>query len=148
MPVLAKLARRRPAEWLLALEAFVLLSIFRSLLTLVPVRRIIGAICRPDASKTVPHADSVDDATRDVALRVRWAVESATRNAPARFVCFPQALAGYTMLRRRGVPSTIVYGVGRSDEGALIAHTWLTVGDQTVLGGEGSEAFRAIERWS
>lgn len=148
MPALAKLPRRTPAEWLLAAEAFVLLSGFRVALKMIPVRRIIAALCHGRATGPVQSAAPIDAAAREVALRVRWAVESVSRNAPARFVCFPQSLAGYTMLRRRGVPGTIVYGVARSPAGALIAHTWLTVGDRTVLGGEGSEAFSPIERWS
>lgn len=151
MVVIARLARRTPAEWMLAAEAFVLLALFRVALRIVPVRRILASICRSRATdpaqKNAP-GEGIDLATRDVALRVRWAVEAVSRNAPARFVCFPQSLAGYTMLRRRGVPGTIVYGVARSDQGALLAHTWLTVGDRTVLGGEGSEAFSPIERWS
>jgi len=64
------------------------------------------------------------------------------------FVCFPQALAGYTMLRWRGVKSTVVYGVARSPEGELLAHTWLTVGERIVVGGEAAGEFTAVERWS
>ncbi|GAC1414462.1 MAG: lasso peptide biosynthesis B2 protein [Acidobacteriaceae bacterium] len=148
MPALARLARRTPAEWLLAGEAFVLLSLFRVALRMVSVRRIITTLCRGRAPDAVQAGAPIEAATREVALRIRWAIESVSRNSPARFVCFPQSLAGYLMLRRRGVPSTIVYGVARSDAGALIAHTWLTVGDRTVVGGEGSEAFSPIERWS
>ena len=51
------------------------------------------------------------------------------------------------MLRRRNVPGTMVYGVTRSPGGDLIAHTWLTVGDRIVLGGEGSGAFTPVDRW-
>ncbi|MDP9038512.1 MAG: lasso peptide biosynthesis B2 protein [Acidobacteriota bacterium] len=148
MPLVAKLARRRPAEWLLAAEALVLLSLFHVALRLIPVHRVITTLCRGRGSDPLQAGAPIDARAREVSLRVRWAVESVSRNAPARFVCFPQALAGYAMLRRRGVPSTIVYGVARSAAGALIAHTWLTVGDRTVLGGDGSSAFRAMEWWS
>ncbi len=147
MALLEQLRRRKPADLLLAVEAVLLLSFFRVGLKLVPVRRIIRAVCRGSAKST--NSEAVLPATaREVALRVRWAVESAARNSPARFVCFPQSLAGYLMLRRRGVPSTIVYGVARSAEGAVLAHTWLMLGDRMVLGGEGSEAFSPIERWN
>ena len=85
---------------------------------------------------------------RLTAKRVQWAVSAAARHSPVDFVCFPQALAGYTMLRRRSVPSTLVYGVARSAEGELAAHTWLMVGDRMVLGGEAAQEFTAIERWA
>jgi hypothetical protein len=78
---------------------------------------------------------------------VRWAVEAVARHSPAAFVCFPQTLAGYTMLRRRGVASTMVYGVARAGDGKLIAHTWLVVGDRVVLGSEVAGEFTAVERW-
>jgi hypothetical protein len=52
------------------------------------------------------------------------------------------------MLRRRGVARTMVYGVARSPQGELIAHTWLLVGDRSVVGGEGSAGFAEVERWS
>jgi hypothetical protein len=52
------------------------------------------------------------------------------------------------MLRRRGVTSTIVYGVNRSPAGELLAHTWLMVDEKMVLGGEAAPEFTPVERWS
>jgi len=147
MTLLTKIARRKPADLLLAIEAFLLLAIFRICLAVVPVRRIIRTITHGHArAKTTPEG-APEGPALSTALRVRWAVEAVTRNSAAKFVCFPQTLAGYTMLRLRKVPSTMVYGVARSPEGELIAHTWLTVGDRTVLGGEGSGEFTPVERW-
>jgi hypothetical protein len=139
--------RRSFAEVLLAAEALVLLTAFRVALALLPVRRILQLVThrRRGVDEIASIAGAQEIAT---AVRVRWAVLAVTRHAPARFVCFPQSLAAYTMLRCRGVATTIVYGVARSPEGALLAHTWLMVGDRTVVGGEGSGAFTAIERWS
>ena len=146
MPLLTTVARRTPSDLLLATEALLLLAVFRLSLAVVPVRRILRAIT---PGPVQPAQDiSPDAATLATAIRVRWAIEAVTRNSPAEFVCFPQTLAGYVMLRRRGVPSTMVYGVARSPQGELLAHTWLMVGDRTVVGGEGSQAFSPIERWS
>jgi hypothetical protein len=151
---LTSIARRTPAETLLAIEAFLLLAVFRACLALVPVRRILRAITHTRSEAPTDSAPQIateeSPAGRDLAqaLRVRWAVEAATRNSAAKFVCFPQTLAGYTMLRLRRVPSAMVYGVARSPEGELIAHTWLTLGDRIVLGGEGSNAFTPVDRWS
>jgi hypothetical protein len=147
MPLPANLVRRTPADLLLAAEAVVLLAFFRACLAVVPVRRIVRAITHgPAAAAPTPQEPGAHALAQ--ALRVRWAVEAATRNSPAAFVCFPQTLAGYVMLRRRRVLSTMVYGVARSPAGELIAHTWLTVGDRIVLGGDGSAAFSPIERWA
>ncbi len=147
--------RRGPVEILLAAEALALLVFFRVCLVVVPVYWIIRTITRgPAVELPDDEAPEQDDAqhaaealTVETARRVRWAVEAVARHLPIAFVCFPQTLAGYTMLRRRGVSSTMVYGVARSPVNKLTAHTWLMVGDKVVLGGEGSAQFTPVERW-
>jgi hypothetical protein len=145
MTLATKIVRRTPADFFLAAEAFLFLTLFRVCLAVIPVRRILRAITRGPASIYPSTPTEPEIAT---ALRIRWAVESVTRNAIPRFVCFPQTLAGYTMLRLRRVPSVMVYGVARSPQGNLLAHTWLTLGDRIILGGEGSAAFTPIDRWT
>jgi hypothetical protein len=142
---LRSIAQRRPAELLLASEALLLLSVFRLGLALVPVRRIIAAISRKPEAHSAPYLAGEMQVT---ARRVQWAVSAAARHSPVEFVCFPQALAGYAMLRRRHVPAMVVYGVARSAEGELLAHAWLTVGDRILLGGEAAKDFIAIEQWT
>jgi hypothetical protein len=141
------IARRRPKELLLAAEALLLLALFRVCLALVPVRRILRVVTHGSASAIESAPVAPEEREAAIALRVRWAVEAVARNSPVMFVCFPQTLTGYTMLRRRGVQSTMVYGVARTEAGDLTAHTWLMVGDRCVLGGEGSEQFTPVERW-
>jgi hypothetical protein len=147
MRLLASIVRRRPTELLLAAEAMLLLASFRVCLVVVPVRRIIRTITRGHASAIERTQTAPGELDAAIARRVRWAVEAVARRSPIAFVCFPQTLAGYSMLRWRGVQSTMVYGVARSAGGELIAHTWLMVGDRCVLGGEGAGEFTAVERW-
>ena len=146
---------RGAAEMLMACEALALLAIFRAGLALLPARTIIRGITRgrPEAAREGEKAPAGLGRTerqreQDVARRVEWAVAAAARHSVVEFVCFPQALAGYVMLRRRGVASELVYGVARSPEGSLMAHTWLMVGDKFVTGGEQAAEFSEIERWS
>jgi hypothetical protein len=145
-----KLAHRTVADFCLAAEALLLLTLFRACLTLFPVRHIVGAITANRSATVNASATAMQEATAiDRALRVRWAIEAVTRNSIARFVCLPQALAGYTMLRLRRIPGTMVFGVARSPAGQLIAHTWLlTLGERIVLGGNGSAAFTPVSRWA
>jgi hypothetical protein len=162
MRLLASIVRRRPTELLLAAEAMLLLASFRVCLVVVPVRRIIRMITRgpavdgnngevgmgaSEAQEKNAAERAAEEQSVEIARRVRWAVEAVARRSPIAFVCFPQTLAGYTMLRRRGVQSTMIYGVARSAGGELIAHTWLMVGERCVLGGEGAGEFTAVERW-
>ena len=160
--VRSRFFRRGSAEILLAAEAMLLLVLFRVCLVLVPVYTIIRTITRgPAVDRPNDEADAGENEQREkndeesaaeaqmveTALRVRWAVEAVARHSPIAFACFPQTLAGYSMLRRRGVQSTMVYGVARSPVNKLTAHTWLMVGDRVVLGGEGSAPFTPVERW-
>ena len=59
------------------------------------------------------------------------------------FVCFPQCLTAYFMLRRRHIASTLFYGVTREHE-QLKAHTWVKVGDRMVVGGELASSFTVL----
>ena len=150
MSLLGKTVRRGPADLLMAAEALVLLVVFRVCLAFVPVRKILRGITRGEAGGKVDAGTAAGSEAEvmSAARRVEWAVSAVARHSVVEFVCFPQTLAGYTMLRWRGVPSTMVYGVARSPEGELLAHTWLMVGDRIVLGGEAAGGFAAVERWS
>ena len=139
MTLLGKIAERGPADWLMAAEALVLLAAFRVCLAMLPVRRIIGAIAQGKAGAQAGQAN-IAESDAAAARRVQWAVSAAARHSAVEFVCFPQALAGYTMLRRRGVRSTVVYGVARSPEGELLAHTWVDGGGADGAGGRGGGA--------
>jgi hypothetical protein len=145
MTLIGKAIKRRPADLLLAAEAAVLLVVFKVCLVLLPVRRILGAVThgRKGEVEAAPSSAAID-----FARRVQWAVSAVARHSIVEFVCFPQALAAYVMLRWRGVASTIVYGVARSDEDELMAHTWLMVGDAMVVGGEAAADFTELDRWS
>jgi len=48
--------------------------------------------------------------------------------------CFHWAIAAQTMLRWRGVSSTLYYGAATLSDRGLAAHTWLMAGDEGVTG--------------
>ena len=67
--------------------------------------------------------------------RARWAVGRLADLAPWRAVCFQRGLALHWMLRRRGLPSLLHYGVGR-DGDRVTAHVWVSLDGQILIGGE------------
>ncbi len=144
----AGVARARRSRWnrwralssskkRLLLETFATLLIARCSLALLPVRWIFRWLERPLAH---PAAS----AHSDVAERIRWAVLSVARYGPLSFVCFPQTLAAHAMLRRRGISSIMHYGVRRSADRKMRAHTWLEVDHRMLLGGESALLFAPI----
>ena len=69
------------------------------------------------------------------AREIRRAVKRAARRLPWKIVCFPEGLAAHWMLRRRGAPSLVHYGL-RQSESQLSAHVWVTLGETVVIGEE------------
>ncbi len=141
--------KRGVAERVLLLEAASMLLAARVALRLFPAGAILRWV-RSSGLEIGSHLRPADVAMHGNATaveRVCSAVLAASRHAPLRFVCFPQALAAHTMLRYRHIDSEVIYGVRRSAEGKLRAHTWLRVGERTVLGGETEPLFAPLDPW-
>ncbi len=127
-------------------EAGAALLAARLLLKILPVSALVRWLKRPVAAVPKGRWGAGEQAAQ--VEEVRWAVLSVARHSPVRFVCFPQAIAAHALLRRRGVPSRVVYGVRRAADTRLCAHTWLEVGGETILGGETAPLFAALDGWS
>ncbi len=137
MKTLSRILRTPPADLFLLAEAFLLMAAARIALRKIPLEKIVKWLERPMPSKASRNAG-------ETALRVQWAIQAIVRRTHGAFVCFPQSLAAYAMLRRRGVAGVLNYGVNRSPENELRAHTWLNVGDFTVVGGESAPEFTLL----
>jgi Uncharacterised nucleotidyltransferase/Transglutaminase-like superfamily len=128
-----------PADIAMAAEAACMLTFFRAALNFLPTQRLTAWMGRPDQGQP-----TVSEATAMRTIRrVQWSVDAVVRHAPLTFVCFPRSLAVYFMLRRRHIVSKLFYGVAR-DAGQLTAHTWVKVGDRTVVGGEVESQFTVL----
>jgi hypothetical protein len=138
-----------PAELALLAEAAIMLLFFRIALKFFSVQRLTTWMNKADARRPVPPENqaSQNQASRNQASQVirsvEWAVGAVVRHAPITFVCFPQSLAAYFMLLRRHVRSKMFYGVTREEQ-QLKAHTWIKVGDRTVVGGEAESLFTVL----
>ena len=75
--------------------------------------------------------------------RSRAAVRAWCRRVPWRARCFESALALRAMLARRGIASTLHYGIAK-DERELKAHVWLSVGREIILGGDEAAGFAEV----
>ena len=132
----------RVAGWPRGLEAAALLAVARLLVKHVPMRYWRAWLTTADVPPATPrHA---------VARTIARTVRSVARRWPLNAVCLPQAMAGQWMLRRRGVPSRLWFGVrkgadsGTADAVELEYHAWLTVDGQCVLGGGEIKTFTAL----
>lgn len=109
-------------------EAAVLLVAARIAVAAVPfplLKRVLGA---------PQHAPGAPDPVADVGPACRAVVRAAER-LPFATACLPRAIAGQLMLRRRGLPASVVFGLARRD-GEWLNHAWLEHAGQPVLGAD------------
>jgi len=121
-------------------EALLHLLRARIALALVPFRRLaagLGALGTESGSE-VPAGQ--EPAVEDVA----WAVQAVAGRVPWDSRCLAQALAGFRMLRARGLAATVYFGVRRDAAAPFDAHAWLRCGARVVTGEAGHEAYRVI----
>lgn len=62
--------------------------------------------------------------------------------------CMVQALVSKWILKRRGIDSTIYFGVKKDEEGMLKAHAWLRVGDKILTGIHGHKTFKIVNQYA
>jgi hypothetical protein len=134
-----KRSSRSPADLALAIEAGCMLIFFRIALNFLPVQKLTVWMSKQDAAQVAVSPGMAADILR----RIEWSIDAVVRHAPFTFVCFPQCLAAYFMLRRRHIASKLFYGVTR-DADHLKAHTWVKVGDRTVVGGDVESHFTVL----
>lgn len=75
--------------------------------------------------------------------RLLRAIRRAKRVWPARVMCLQTALALAGMLDERGVPARVRVGV-RTEDGQVLAHAWVEVGDTTLNDGAPAGAYEAF----
>lgn len=137
---LARIGKSTSRErWLLA-EAVGALAVASFLIAVVPFRKVASLVRLPE---TTPP----DQRTQLERIgAVRWAVAASARRVPWRAKCIEQGFAAQWMLRRRGVPSVLHYGVAKRDEG-LAAHVWVRSGASDVIGCENSAEFAEVAQF-
>jgi Transglutaminase-like superfamily len=130
--------RRTLSDWVLLAEALVALTLASLAIALLPFRTVAAAASVRGGRS--PRADA------EMVRRVRGAVQGWARRVPWRAVCFQRGLALHWMLRRRAIPSVLLYGV-RQQGDELAAHVWVDVDGETVIGGEEAPSFACLARF-
>jgi hypothetical protein len=134
---LGRFSRLSRRDRILTYEAAVTLWFARLWLAIVPFRKVaerLGTSYPAAAPKNmlVPTTEKDDM----VARQVGEAVIRASKNVPYKAVCIQQAVAAKIMLGRRGIPSVMHFGVGRTDDEdeKMRAHAWLATANVEVTG--------------
>lgn len=134
--LVVRLARLGWSRQLLLAEALAGIAVATLAVRFLPFRRAVRLGSRRLDPATAVAAEACGDAV--------WSVTAVAARVPWRAVCFQQGLALQWMLRRRGIDARLHYGVGQGDEGSLLAHVWVTVGDAILIGGDGAPGVRGV----
>jgi hypothetical protein len=121
---------RLPRRAALLVEAFGAVVLARLGLSFLRYSRIRAKVDAVAPRKTVINEDGTPG-------RCSKAVSFASRVVP-KASCLTQALALRWMLNRRGIASTLRFGVARPDGQKLAAHAWLECDGRIIIGGRQS----------
>lgn len=133
----------------LLIEAVVCLALARLALVLLPFRWVaahLGEVCSPTVAAGRLRQSIGDPQDAETARAVGWAVRKMADRVPFRAVCLQQGVAAKMMLRRRGIPSALHFGVARQPAG-LDAHAWLDTAGVRVTGYPVGNRFTELACW-
>ena len=151
LPEIRRLSALSARDWQLLIEATVLAVGIEGALRVLPLRRVVGW-CQRSRTVARPWLGATLDALTPAA---RWPY----RVLPWPSTCLRRSLVLTALLRRRGLPATVRFGV-RRQAGPLLAHAWVECDGALVdaVSGEGYEALEPalvspaginrIVRWS
>jgi len=79
-----------------------------------------------------------------IAKSISKLIKKASKHTPFRSLCFEQAITCKFMLNRRGIGSTIYFGVANNNGEKLNAHAWTRSGRTILTGDRGRHLFRVV----
>jgi hypothetical protein len=136
---LRRLIRLSWANWLVLGEALVTLTAASIAIRLLPFKRTVE-LMQGSSGQARPDSAAAERLTN----QCRWAVKLWADRVPWRAVCFQRGLALHLMLRRRGISSTLHYGVAQDGPKGLRAHVWISSEGRPVLGVDEAEEFACL----
>jgi hypothetical protein len=105
----------------------------RFLLIFIPFRRILKHFSGPEPGRDLPRAKSRGESPLETLENIKTATARANLLALWKNRCLVQSLAARRMLSRRGIASTLHFGMTAVQHQNPTAHAWLTVGDFEVV---------------
>jgi hypothetical protein len=144
MYLIKRVLRLPLAQKALLLETLALLSLARLAVLLVPFRWVAKVLGKQEAQTAVQD----DPAKRPYVRLISVVVHKAAKNVPWTSKCLDQAIAAKIMLARRGIATTVYFGVKNDENGRLAAHAWLRSGTRYVTGGTNREHYTVINTFA
>lgn len=126
----------------LTLMAYLLTGYYRLCVLCFPfekLKKMLGII-----NEESTQSESINNYKE--AKLIQWVVNHVAHNSPWDSKCLVQAWTAQRLLKNKNISSTLYLGVGKDDEGKMIAHAWLRSGQLYVTGGNG-EGYAIVARF-
>ena len=141
---LGKFLRLSSFDRRLFMEVAIWLGIARLAVLVVPFRWIAPFLGRHMAES--PQTTEAKE--KEIAERISRVVQTASRHMPWECKCLTRAIACKSMLKRRGLRTTLYLGVAKGGEEHLKAHAWLRTGDLIVTGERDMDRFIVVSTFA
>ena len=132
------------AERARVLEALIALAWARLLFAVLPFQAVMARLRLRLQSGDPRTVDGCAPTPASTIAAVGCAVRRGGRVAPFRAVCLQEAVAAMLMLRRRGLPSEVHFGVVTESASPLHAHAWSVCCGVVVTGERAMNRFTRI----
>jgi hypothetical protein len=126
------------------IEAIVWLALARFAVVTLPFRWLCRVFGR-EGDQTPERDNPIHEYRIGV---VRWTVYAVAAHVPWTSKCLDQAVAAKIMLARRGIPTTMYFGVKTDGPAGLSAHAWLRSGTTEVVGGETRAGYTIVNTFA
>lgn len=119
----------------LTLAIWGLTAYYRALILLVPPKKLqpYWGTQGEESAKT----DTVENYRQ--AVRIAREVVRIADKTPWESKCLVRALTTQRLVHRKGIETTLYLGVGKDENGKMIAHAWIRCGEIYLTGGDGSQ---------
>jgi hypothetical protein len=124
-------------EYFVFLEALSLLHFSKLLILSIPFKKIAARLGKLNVESS--HMAQA----RNKWLPVEIGILRASRFTIHQSKCYDQALTAKLMLRRRGLSSTLYFGLSKADA-ELNAHAWVRSGDRIITGRGSMQAYTPV----
>lgn len=119
----------------LTLAIWVLTAFHRATILLIPPKKL-----QPywgTQGEESPETDTVQNYRQ--AVRIAREVIRISDKTPWESKCLVRALTTQDLVHRKGIETTLYLGVGKDENGKMIAHAWIRCGEIYLTGGNGSQ---------
>lgn len=142
MSQIGKFLRLPFSDKFLILETVTLLGFARFLVLALPFKQVAKLLfTNQDLSRIDSEIKSSPDPK---VIRVAWAVRRMSSYTPWKSNCLAKVIAGYFMLKRRRISSSIYFGMTKNNKGEFAAHAWLSSNGKIITGGSNLQRYSVV----